>query len=401
MIIKKLLVFTLAGALLLPSAAQAARRKKPRPRTNTPGSTKPVTPPTPLITGDGRIDLHDAQKPIVHLAMAQHGVTIIEVPANDGIFAAHAGDKQMLIVQRDSPTMPTDRFVILRAGESFPAPLITDQQRPANFSPGLIPATTLTVQMYSGLVLTFMVYPAADLSQQTHRLVVSYNRREVVAARRAQGLTVNLNGEDPEAVAAAPPPNPVELERKPTRTEPVVIKAGAPSQVQPAPAVPPAIGELEHKPKRIDGWTTEPAGVTREALRQAVKDPKKFKTWTPPVHHLALSMRSREVNATTRLAVVAVKNTTAETIRLMPGHPEIFVETVNERGTRLQVEQVKKIHQATTTADQLLPAGAVIYYALVYETPMLTTRQRLRVAVGQIEAIDEPAGINLSADRRR
>lgn len=396
-----LLLLPLAAALLLPPTVQTAPRKKSR-RPNAPSAMKPVALLPAIITGDGQINLQDTQKPIVHLAMAQHGVTIIEVPANDGIFAVHPGDEQMVIVQKDSPTMPKDRFIILRAGVSLPAPLASDPKRPANFSPKLRPATTLAVQMQSGLVLTLMVYPVADLSQQTHRLVISYNRREVVAGRRAQGLTVNLSGEDPEAVAAAP--NPIQPGReapKQAQTEPVAAKTSTPHPVQPAPTLPAAIGEFEHKPKKIDGWTTEPVGVTREALAQAIRDPRKFKTWTPPVHGISLSLRSREVNATTRLAVVAVKNTKAATIRLMPGHPEIFVETVNERGTRLQVEQIKKIHQATTTADQLLPAGAVVYYALVYETPLLSTTQRLRVAVGQTEAIDEPAGINFSAERRR
>src|SRR5690349_19734960 len=47
--------------------------------------------------------------------------------------------------------------------------------------------------MRSGLVVTFLFYPVEDLAQNVHRCVLSYNRDEVVARRRAAGLPVNLD----------------------------------------------------------------------------------------------------------------------------------------------------------------------------------------------------------------
>src|SRR5207249_10152582 len=55
------------------------------------------------------------------------------------------------------------------------------------------PAATVTAQMRSGLVVTFLFYPVEDLAQNVHRCVLSYNRDEVVARRRAAGLPVNLD----------------------------------------------------------------------------------------------------------------------------------------------------------------------------------------------------------------
>src|SRR5438477_10620330 len=50
--------------------------------------------------------------------------------------------------------------------------------------------------MRSGLVVTFLFYPVEDLAQNVHRCVLSYNRDEVVARRRAAGLPVNLDNKE-------------------------------------------------------------------------------------------------------------------------------------------------------------------------------------------------------------
>ncbi len=118
------------------------------------------------------------------------------------------------------------------------------------------------------------------------------------------------------------------------------------------------------------------------------------------MHGLAVSTISRDIDERTRLVVVAVRNTKAEAIRIVPGHPEMFVETLNDKGKPLQVERIKKLHMETTTRGSVLPAGAVVYYALVYETPILGAHQHLRVAVGQTNAADEPAAADLTAAAR-
>jgi hypothetical protein len=51
----------------------------------------------------------------------------------------------------------------------------------------------------------------------------------------------------------------------------------------------------------------------------------------------------------------------------------------------------------TTVEDETIPPGKTEYYAVVYETPVMGARQRLRVSVGQITAADEPATVNLTS----
>jgi len=76
------------------------------------------------------------------------------------------------------------------------------------------------------------------------------------------------------------------------------------------------------------------------------------------------------------------------------------MDTVDRKGKPLQVEVVKKLATETTATDDLIPAGATRYYAVVYETPILGARQRLRAIVGQTIAADEPATANLTSSKR-
>jgi len=244
--------------------------------------------------------------------------------------------------------------------------------------------------MQSGLVLTLMIYPVAELSQQAHRLVISYNCSEVIEARRSAGLAVNLDGTDPTA--------PVTTAAVVTTTpSPMPATATPPPTTRSVPAAPPVVAEIERRAKKLSGGLTDPVSVAKNALAQATKDPKQFKRWTKPLHGLAVSTVSREMGELSRLVIVAVRNMKSGAVQIMPGHPDIFIETLNEQGQPLQVEQIKKLHVETTTRSSVVPAGAIVYYALVFETPMLGAKQHLRVAVGQINATDEPATADVTS----
>lgn len=91
------------------------------------------------------------------------------------------------------------------------------------------------------------------------------------------------------------------------------------------------------------------------------------------------------------MVVIAVRNTRTKDARTLPEQPHLTLETVDDKGRTLQIEYVKKIGVQTTVTDDVIPGGETRYYALVYETPILGARQRLRVAVGQTNAADEPA----------
>ncbi len=371
-------------------------------------ATPPVTlvqpHPPDYLSGEANVQVRGNRTPIVRLGMAQHGVTIIEFPANDRFFAVHPGDSNLVTIDcrkkredGECTIIPTDRFMVLRAGSGFVAPSLTTAAQTSKTQGKKqpqqpIPATSIVVQMQSGLVLTFMIYPVAELSQQAHRLVISYNRGEVIEARRSAGLAVNLDGIDPTASVTAaavattlPPPTPATAAVTPTTRS--------------VPVAPPVVAEVERRGKKLPGGLTDPGMVAKNALAQATKDPKQFKRWTKPRHGLAVSTVAREINEQSRLVIVAVRNIKSEAVQIMPGHPDIFIETLNEHGQPLQVEQVRKLHVETTTTSSVLPAGATIYYALIYETPLLGVKQHLRVAVGQINATDEPASTSLTAAR--
>ena len=113
---------------------------------------------------------------VVRLAMAQHGSILIELPANDGPRYIIPGDPEMATVD-EKALESNKRSIIVRPGAQF-VPMLRSRQVRA-------PAATVTAQMRSGLVVTFLFYPVEDLSQNVHRCVLSYNRDEVVARRRA------------------------------------------------------------------------------------------------------------------------------------------------------------------------------------------------------------------------
>src|SRR6476661_8631175 len=137
---------------------------------------------------------------VVRLAMAQHASVLIELPASDGPRYLIPGDPEMVTVD-EKALERNKRAIIVRPGSLFVVPALNQKRR--------VPAATVTAQMRSGLVVTFLFYPVADLAQNVHRCVLSYRRDEVVARRRAAGLPVNLDqkeqgGEKPAGQSGAP-----------------------------------------------------------------------------------------------------------------------------------------------------------------------------------------------------
>src|SRR5438552_6916848 len=149
--------------------------------------TAPTTQPTQAIpdffVGDAKVDV-TKDETVVRLAMALHGSVLIELPANDGPRYIIPGDPEMATVD-EKALERNKRAIVVRPGTLFVPPLPNHKAR--------TPAATVTAQMRSGLVVTFLFYPVEDLAQNVHRCVLSYNRDEVVARRRAAGLPVNLD----------------------------------------------------------------------------------------------------------------------------------------------------------------------------------------------------------------
>jgi hypothetical protein len=331
------------------------------------------------LQGEVKVIVKGEQNPVVRIGMAQTGVTLVEFPEGDKFFAIHPPENGDLVRVEKSPSLRADHHLVLRAGQDL-----------ANAAG---PAASITVQMRSGLNVILWVYPVKFVTQQTHRCVISYDRAEIVAARKAAGLAVNLGEEK-------------ETEAQPEKA--VTVAAAQASQVperMPAPDAPPptaAVSEptenKQEEKEKVDAGRTGEA--LKKALKDAIGDPKSFKKWSTPTHGLSVSTKARELDEQTRIALVAVKNVDDVPLQILPGHPELVVETVNEKGKTIQLENLKKRLQEASTKSNVIPARTTVYYAVAFAPPILGKRQKLRITVGQRNAADDPAGVNLNADAK-
>src|SRR5688500_12973847 len=151
-----------------PCVARPTPRRLGRPEMQT--VPAPVQPAAGFFVGEAMVEVTKDQT-VVPLAMAQHGSVLIELPANDGPRYIIPGDPEMVTVD-EKALERNKRAIIVRPGSLFVPP---PNQRKRT------PAATVTAQMRSGLVVTFLFYPVADLAQNVHRCVLSYQRDEVVA----------------------------------------------------------------------------------------------------------------------------------------------------------------------------------------------------------------------------
>jgi hypothetical protein len=351
-----------------------------------------VEPPrADYLSGEANVAVSGNQNPVIRLGLSPNGVTMIEFPAADRFFALHPGNSDLVAID-ESPTKGTDHFLVVRAGSGFASPA-----NMANASRA--PVTSIIAQMQSGLVMTFLFYPVRQLAEQAHRVVVTYDRDEVIAARRAAGLAVNLDGGEEKGARTT------SLRISPSQSATPAADETTPART-PTPRAPLRVADMADidttaPPAKLDDKTHDPARAASLALTEATRSPKIFKKWSDTVHGLSLSTSPvREVGKHSQLVVVAVRNTRKVDARIIPGQPEIYLETVDGKGRPLQIEVVKKLATETTATDGLIPADAIRYYAVVYETPILGARQQLSVVVGQTIAADEPATASLTSSKR-
>jgi hypothetical protein len=266
-----------------------------------PPSNRPVIPPVTVLnnpeylSGEASVSVAANSNPLLRIGMAQNGVTLIEFPATDKFFAIHAGNSDLVTVEK-SPSLKRDHHLVLRAGSGFLAPAARTRG-----PQGVTPATSIIAQMDSGMAITVMIYPVTLLKEQAHRVVITYKPEEVVNARRAAGLAVNLVGPEAspstELATATPATNSAAKTQTPTvLTEPARSEANVP---RPKP---------DYK---------EPVEA---ALAEAIKNPKWFDKWTKERHGLMIStLPPRELSASGRLVVFAVHNAGHEPLRIISG----------------------------------------------------------------------------------
>ena len=372
-------------------------RCRPCPRRivkSVPSTASTPQPAPDFYVGEAKVDVVKDQT-VVRLAMAQHGSVLIELPANDGPRYIIPGDPEMATVDQKALER-NKQAIIVRPGTLFVPPARNAKAR--------TPAATVTTQMRSGLVVTFLFFPVEDLAQNVHRCVLSYNRDEVVARRRAAGLPVNLDVERREEMTAqsdAPTTISVEStsdsEKKPP---PSPSPLASPSE----PAKPPKSGEEPKinrpaSPTEDTNTRKESEAVTyiRGALQRATKQPEDFKQWTRSFNGLMLSQVSVPVvGHSYSLAIIAIKNTTNNSLKFVATSPDLMIETVNDQGKPVNIESLKYLHVEASDSTQTIPAQGTTYYAVAYSPPVLGTHQQIRLSIAHSNAADQPVSIILN-----
>lgn len=357
-----------------------------------------VTASTPqpapdFYVGEAKVDVVKDQT-VVRLAMAQHGSVLIEVPANDGPRYIIPGDPEMATVDQKALER-NKQAIIVRPGTLFVPPARNVKAR--------TPAATVTAQMRSGLVVTFLFYPVEDLAQNVHRCVLTYNRDEVVARRRAAGLPVNLDVERREEMtvqSGAPTTisveNASEGDKKTPVNSPPLLPSEPPkppkSNDQPKIVTPTSPSEDTQQKKE-----SETLAFIRDALQQAIKQPEQFKQWTRPSHGLKLSQVSVPVvGHSYSLAIIAIKNTTNDLLKFTSTGPDLVIEMVNDQGSPVNIESFKYVHLEASDSTRAIPPQGTTYYAVAYSPPALGSHQQIRLSIAHSNAADQPASIILN-----
>jgi hypothetical protein len=376
--------------------------------TPTAASAAPTSASADFFVGEAKVDV-TKDETVVRLAMAQHGSVLIELPASDGPRYIIPGDPEMATVD-EKALERNKRAIVVRPGSLFTSPPLNRRAHS--------PAATVTVQMRSGLVVTFLFYPVEDLAQNVHRCVLSYNRDEVVARRRAAGLPVNLD-------------NNIQERRDQTgqSAAPISISVDSTEVSQPSDKKPPEFSSASDKPENRTKAKAEdndkkppiatiakpeddnlaktnitidrPQSLARDVLSQAMKKPSRFKNWTKAVHGLSLSViQPSDPKNDFQVMVVGVKNNSNDALKLTTGTPDLLIEMLDGQGKPLNIESIKKLHIESSDSSGAIPPKATVYYAIAYASPVLGVNQQLKVTVAQTNAADEPASIKLLSTGR-
>lgn len=356
--------------------ANTRRNKRARRK---PPSSRSVIPPVTLLnnpeylSGEASVSVAANSNPLLRIGMAQNGVTLIEFPATDKFFAIHAGNSDLVTVEK-SPSLKRDHHLVLRAGSGFLVPAARTRGPQA-----LAPATSIIAQMDSGMAITVMVYPVAELKEQAHRVVIKYKPEEVVSARRAAGLATNLVGTEASSQTELATGAPVG--ESATKTIPIALTESVANLPPPKPDY------------------REPVEA---ALSEAIKNPKWFKKWNKERHGLAIStLPPRELSESGRMVIFAVRNTSREPLRVISGYPDLYVETLNEKEHPVEAgTKVEKLNLTSSADDNSIQPGATCYFVMAYEAPILGARQHLKIVVAHMSAADEPAMADLTAVAR-
>ncbi len=341
---------------------------------------------TDYLSGEASVSVNPKQPTVIRLGLAQNATSVVEFPLIDQIYYIHEGNPRLVTVFQ-SPTKETDRSITLYPGEGFLPTSVPGQKELS---------VTITMQMKSGLVIVLEIVPAPDIRQNAHRCVLNYNLAEVVAARRAAGLKVNLGDENSaEQVRQTRAVSRLMTGNFPVDAE--TLEENKNDNFSPTAFIEIAGGgngktDSDSKGRKMKTGT-QLSRIVNKKLAEAIKSSRgKFTVWSPSTNGLSLSSaKVIEIDALQKLIIVAVKNAGDDALRLLDEMPELQIQTVDKSGNSLQIERLERKYTETTSLAGAIPAGATVYYAVVYENPILGANQKLRVSAAHDRAADAPA----------
>lgn len=376
---------------------QMTQPPQAQPATDPPAKTLLSPRPEPVaivnlakpdyLSGEASVTVNPKQPTVIRLGLAQNAVSIVEFPAADGIYYVHEGNPKLASIFQ-SPTRETDRSITIYPGEAF----VT--------SGDSNPSAAITLQMRSGLVIILELVPVSDIRRNAHRCVVNYGREEVINARRAAGLAYDL-GEDAKTPAGKNTKASSKLFA--TADEPIPIPSPIPkadlSAAEAERAERPFVQSSSPlQPDKSIKSEIEISRLANRKLAETLRNPKKhLREWGTVVSGLSLAIsKISDVDKDRRMVVVAVKNVTLNSLRLVPDSPQLQLQTQDNKGNPLQTERIERVFTETTTPDGLLLGGSTVYYAIVYRPPTMGVTQRLKILFAHTEAADAPASVSLS-----
>lgn len=339
-------------------------------------------PPVDYLSGEASVSVNPMQPTVVRLGLAQNATSVVEFPSVDQIYYIHEGNPKLVTVFQ-SPTKETDRSITLYPGEGF-LPVASGQKELS---------VTITMQMKSGLVLVLEIVPAPDIRQNAHRCVLNYNLSEVIAARRAAGLKVNLGDENTaeqnkpiRAVSTLVSNNPTKESDSSKTDDTIKVSSGSAVEIVNGSS------NITEAARRKMKSGAELSRFVNKKLAEAIKtQPERLTIWSSVSQGLSLStFKVVEIDPVQRMIIVAVKNETTDTLRLLEEMPELQIQTVDKAGNSLQIERLTRKYTETTALEGAIPAGAICYYAIVYENPVLGANQKLLVSAAHDRAADSP-----------
>lgn len=355
------MVMVVIGLSLVTTTTEAQQRKERRPseREKGPALTVLNNPIPTYQSGEVQVEVSGDANPIIRLQMIPSGQILVEMPAQDHIFKVNPADPDLVTIE-DSPTKATDHYLLLRSSRQFlPS---------AASAPGI--ATSMIVQMTSGMVITLLIYPTRDFGQTVHRCVVRYDRAAILSARQAAGLDVNLDRRE-EVVARLPASWQVAALPKPVAEAASI----SPPPVPPTPAPPTPPKPMEEEP------------VLLTQRLDALAAPK---MWSKPLHGIQAAVQTLTLKNRQQQVLITVRNTLSTPLHLVPGQPELSVRTLDRKGRVLQVETLKPVTVDTTNSIGLLTPNGIASYLLTYPTPILVTGQKLFVVIAESNTADDP-----------